>query len=176
MRADGAARGFALGRVVLDRRRHGEVGEVLVELARGAGVALGDGPPFDLAGLDQIGAAPAVDRRGELPGEVRGVVHAGVHAEAAGRREQVRGIACQDDASGDETLGHQRDAGGPQPMVQHLMRKLGADALWMSCDMAASLGCASSPAALEKIRNSSSPDNVMMVARTSGLTTQYCQP
>ena len=27
-----------------------------------------------------------------------------------------------------------------------------------------------------EIRNSSSPDSVMMVARTCGLTTQYCQP
>src|SRR6202040_3270102 len=43
-------------------------------------------------------ATPAGEARLELPGEVDRLLDAGVHAEAAGRRQLVRRIADQEDA------------------------------------------------------------------------------
>ena len=45
---------------------------------------------------EQVGPAPARERRGELPGQVDGVAAAGIHAEAAGGDDQMHGIAGQE--------------------------------------------------------------------------------
>src|SRR5262249_15982766 len=52
-------------------------------VARGVDVALADLAPLDLVGIEQIGPAPAGERRGELPREVDRVADARVHSQAA---------------------------------------------------------------------------------------------
>ena len=49
---------------------------------------------------------PAVQHGGELPGEVHGVADAGVHALAADRAVDVRGVAEQEGAALAEVLRH----------------------------------------------------------------------
>ena len=141
MRADLGARCFALRAYparssAVDRH----VGEVLVELARGDRCCARRPAGARSRRIAAGWPAPALHQRGELPGKVRSVVHAGVHAEAAGRREQMRGIARQDDAAGDETFGHQRNAGGPRPMIEHLIGKSAPTALRIMLIIAASVG------------------------------------
>ena len=49
--------------------------------------------------VEQRGRAPALAHQRELPGEVERVLHAGVHALAAGRAVHVRGVAGEEDAA-----------------------------------------------------------------------------
>ena len=72
----------------LARRQH-----PLEVAARLRDVAQPHRPPLGLVGGEQRRPAPALDRGFELPAEVDRVADAGVHAEAAGRRHQVRRVA-----------------------------------------------------------------------------------
>ena len=55
-------------------------------------------------------AAPAREHRIQLPGEIDGVLDAGVHAEAPGGGKHVRRIAGDEDARGAVAVGHQQAA------------------------------------------------------------------
>lgn len=75
--------------------------------------ALMDRPALPLIGGEELGAAPAAERCGELPAEIDGVADPHIHAEAAEGRVQVAGIAREERAAaavaiGDEAL---RDPG-----------------------------------------------------------------
>ena len=60
---------------------------------------LGDGPALGLVGVEQIRLRVSLQDEGELPSKVEGVLHAAVHALAAGRRMHVRGVAGQEHAT-----------------------------------------------------------------------------
>ena len=55
------------------------------------GVGLRDRPALDVVAVEQPRVGPAAQHEGQLPGEVVRVLHAGVQAEAAGRRKAVGG-------------------------------------------------------------------------------------
>src|ERR1700730_18144169 len=78
---------------------------------RPSAVAAPPGPPLALVGAQQPAAGPATHGGGKLPAEIDRVPDAGVHAEAAGRRHQVGGVAGDEDAGaavavGDELAAH----------------------------------------------------------------------
>ena len=58
------------------------------------------GAAFGLVTGEQPGATPAVDRGGELPGQIEGFGDPRVHTVAAGGRELVRRVADQEAAAG----------------------------------------------------------------------------
>jgi hypothetical protein len=58
-------------------------------------------------------AASARRSAGELPAEVDGVLDRGAVAEAARRREEVRGVSAEQDAPAPEALGDERVARRP---------------------------------------------------------------
>src|SRR6185437_7521181 len=90
-------------RLVLGRRAHAaEIPGRLVDIADR------DRPPFRRVAFEEMRAAPAVDTRIELPGQIDGILNAHIHAEAAGRRRQMRGIAGNEDAAFAEIVGDQR--------------------------------------------------------------------
>ena len=71
-------------------------------VGNGPGERRGDGlrrdrAPFRLVGAEQRGAAPAVQRGGELPGQVGRVADGRAQPEAARRAGRVRGVAGQED-------------------------------------------------------------------------------
>ncbi len=57
-----------------------------------------DRPALRLVAVEELGAAPALQHRGELPAQVHRVADAGVHAEAARRPQEVRRVAGEKDA------------------------------------------------------------------------------
>ena len=61
-------------------------------VARGADVALADLAAVGLVGVEQLRSAPALQRAGQFPAEVDGVTDAGVHAETAGRDDEMHRI------------------------------------------------------------------------------------
>ena len=62
--------------------------------------------PLGLIAIEQsVGCATGQDRR-EFPGEIDGVADPGIHALAAGRTVDVRGVAEQEGATFAEMLGH----------------------------------------------------------------------
>ena len=75
---------------------------------RGQPIAQADRAPLPFIGRQQIRAAEALHRRGELPAEIDRVADAGVHAVAAGRDVLMRGIACQEDTATLIALGQQQ--------------------------------------------------------------------
>ena len=77
------------------------VDRVLQRLARDP---LRDAASFGVVRLDQRPAGPAVHEVGELPHRVVHALEAGVDAEAAGRRELVRGVAAEQHAALHEPL------------------------------------------------------------------------
>jgi hypothetical protein len=62
------------------------------------GIGLRHRPALDIVAVEQPVRGPAPQHIDQLPGEVVRVLHAGVQAEAAGRREAVGRIADQEDA------------------------------------------------------------------------------
>ena len=76
--------------------------------ARGGDVADTDRSALLLVAIEQAGTAPALDRAGQLPRQIESVTDAGVHAEAAGRNDQMHRIAGQEDAAIAVALGHQK--------------------------------------------------------------------
>src|SRR6266550_5038061 len=50
-------------------------------------------------GSEQLRAAPSGESRSELPRKIDGVSHAGVHAEAAGGDDQMRGVSGDENAA-----------------------------------------------------------------------------
>ena len=75
--------------------------------ARFGDVAHGDRAALDLVGAQQRVAGPAAQCGLELPAEIDGVLDAGIHAEAAGRRHQMGGIAGNEDALRSIAVGHE---------------------------------------------------------------------
>ena len=67
--------------------------------AGGLDVDGADLAPLRFVGRQQSGAAPAAQRRGKLPGNVDGIADAGIHAKAAGRNDEMRRIAGDEDAA-----------------------------------------------------------------------------
>ncbi len=78
---------------------------------------VGDREAFGLITVQQCFAAVAVDHRRQFPGQVERVLHAGVHALAAGRTVDVGGVAGQEDPA-PAVGGHPRvaDLEAGQPM------------------------------------------------------------
>ena len=70
----------------------------------------GDGAPLDLVAVEQGRIGDAVVDQGQLPGQVDGILQAGVHAVSLGGRAEVRRVAGQQHRSGAERLGHLRVA------------------------------------------------------------------
>ena len=75
--------------------------------ARLRDVAQADRPPLGVVGAQELRAAPALHHGLELPAEIDRVADAGVHAEAAGRRHQMGGVAGDEDAVGAVAVGDQ---------------------------------------------------------------------
>ena len=71
--------------------------------------------------------APALHHRRELPAEIGRVVDAGVHAEAAGRREEMDRVAGQPHIAAAETIGDRRLPRGPREMTEEFDRHVFAD-------------------------------------------------
>ena len=117
----GHSRGLEIG-------RDADVADAFGQRARRPGVADRDRQPLGLIGVEQMRAAPALQHGGEFPGEIGRVVDPGIHAEAAGRREQMHGVAGEQHAPVGKALGHQRNAGGPRRMRDRLDRHLDAAA------------------------------------------------
>ena len=67
-----------------------------------------------LVAVEQRGARLAAQHRVELPAQVVGIAHAGVHALADELRRHVRGVAGQQHAAVAPALGHQRVEGVDQ--------------------------------------------------------------
>ena len=73
---------------------------------------LADRLALGLVGVEQLRAGDALEHQRELPGEIVRVVDAGIAAEAAVRRHQMRGVAGQEDAA---VLEMARHVGGRAP-------------------------------------------------------------
>ncbi len=97
--ADFGARRRALRRVVGDIGMRAGREHAAQIAARLGDVAHADRPALDGVGIEQAVAAPAVEHGVELPGQIDRVADAGIHAEAAGRRHHVRGVAGDEDAA-----------------------------------------------------------------------------
>ena len=65
-----------------------------------------DRQPLLLVRIEQRGRRAMTQHMSELPAEIVGVLHAGVHALPAGRRMNVRGVAHQEHAANLEVLRH----------------------------------------------------------------------
>src|SRR4029078_1467247 len=63
--------------------------------------------PLSLVAVEQLRAAPSLDRAGQLPRQVEGVPDPRVHAESTARDDQVRRVARDEDASFAVALGEQ---------------------------------------------------------------------
>ena len=122
--ADVLPRRSAGSAVLLEFRRHADIADALCQQARGTGIADRDRQPLGLIAGQQMRAAPALQHGGELPCEVGGVVDAGIHAEAAGRGEQMHRVTREQYAAIGEAFGHQRHAGCPWRMRDRLDRHL----------------------------------------------------
>src|SRR5262249_57620148 len=75
----------------------------------------------------QPGPAPALQNGGELPGEIGAVVDAGIHAEAAGGREQMRSVAGDHDPARLVALGDQGLPRAPGIVADDVHRDVDAD-------------------------------------------------
>ena len=99
------ALGVGLGRGLGEHRQRRQLGEVRQALP---GVARRDRAALGAVGVEQSIRRPAVEHGRELPGEVVGVLHAGVQPQAAGGREAVRRVAGEEGASAAEGVGDLR--------------------------------------------------------------------
>ena len=94
--------------------------------ARLGDIAGADRLALDAVGIEQAVAAPAFEHGGELPGQIDRVADAGIHAEAAGRRHDVRGVAGDEAAAVAIMLGDQF-APHPRQHAQNLELEIAAD-------------------------------------------------
>src|SRR5919204_1365671 len=127
--AGALARRGACGRVVLELRYRLKVAERIGEALRVGGVAHGERLTLDFVSREQLWLGATLEDGGELPAEIRGVFHRGVVAEAAGRREEMRGVAADEDATLGVTLGDERVARGPGIAREHCDLERRADRL-----------------------------------------------
>ena len=119
----------ALRRVVLDLRDRLIVAERIGKALGVRGVAHRERLALELVAFQQAGRGAAFQDGGELPAEIHRVLHCRVVAEAAGRREEVRRVAADEDAALGEALGHEGVSGGPGVARQHLDPERRADRL-----------------------------------------------
>ncbi|HEY6577078.1 MAG TPA: hypothetical protein VI029_19610 [Mycobacterium sp.] len=93
------------------------------------GVGDADRSAFGLVGVEQVSPTTPRDFPRQFPGQVVGIVHAGVESETAGRREAVRGVADQECASFAVSIGdlrrhrpalHQVDVDGQIPVSHRI--------------------------------------------------------
>ena len=91
------------------------------------GVAQRNRSPLCFVALDQAAAAPALQHRGELPGQVGDVVDAGVEAKAAVWGEQVDGVAGEQHPAVLKPLRDQEPARVPWLGADDLDRRVDAD-------------------------------------------------
>ena len=95
-------------------------------IARRADIALADLAALDLVGREQIRATPAGKRRRKLPRQIDGVADAGIHAEPAGRDDEMHRVAGEEDAALAITIGEQKIL-PPRRAGQHLVFDRNAD-------------------------------------------------
>ena len=62
-------------------------------------IAMANLPTLGIVAGQQFRSAPTLHHRGELPAEINRIAEAGVHAERAGRRQLVHGIAREQHAA-----------------------------------------------------------------------------
>src|SRR3954454_18467622 len=88
------------GAVLLDRRDSTAVLFVFrIEFGGHADVSSANRPPLGVVRRQQAVAAPSAQYRSKLPAEIDRVGDAGVHAQRAGRRQLMDGVASQEDAA-----------------------------------------------------------------------------
>ena len=161
---DPLTRRFALrGRVEqigmpADRKHPAQIAACLRDVARADRLA------FGAVGIEEAVAAPALDHGGELPGQIDHIADAGVHAEAAGRRHDMRGVAGDKAAAVAVALGDQL-APHPRQHAQYLEFEVAADgAADRGLDLFVVYSRCSAPPIIEK-RHSSRPLIATIVAQ-----------
>ena len=77
-------------------------------VARGLHVELADLAALGRIGRQELRPAPALQRRRKLPGQIDGVADAGIHAEPAGRNDEMRGVAGDEDPALAVAVGEQQ--------------------------------------------------------------------
>src|SRR5262249_57211546 len=92
----------------------------LRRVARRADVAIADLAPLDLVRREKIRTAPSAQRRLELPRQIDRVADARVHAEPAGRNDEMHRVAGKEHAAGAITIGEQQIL-FPFADIQHLI-------------------------------------------------------
>ena len=145
--------------------------------ARRAGVAITDRLALGLIRLEQLGASPPLRSCRKLPGQVGAVVDAGIHAEAAGRREQMRGIARDHDAPGLVAFSDQRLTGIPGLVADDVHRYVRADRVLHPAATSSLSTSRRPPFGFDQHHEFIRPLSAMMTPRVwgSGLTAQYIQ-
>lgn len=105
--------GYHRGRVVAQAKNPAAVAELFGARAEARGVAarvgddgLRERAPLGLVGVQQAGTGPSGDRAGQLPGQVVHVLNADIQRLAAGRRDEMGGVAGEEDPSLAEALGY----------------------------------------------------------------------
>ncbi len=132
--------------------------------ARLRDIAGADRLAFGAVGIEEAVAAPALDHGGELPGKIDRVADAGVHAEAAGGRHHMRGVAGDKAAAVAVALGDQF-APHPRQHAQYLELEVAADgAADRGLDLFVVYSRCSAPPMIEK-RHSSRPLIATIVAQ-----------
>src|SRR4029079_3182035 len=106
--ASGSARGFAGRRAVLDCGVNVGLADIGCQTARCLCISQRDRHAFGFLRQEEFTTAPPLQRGCELPGEIRRIVNARVHAEAAGWREQMHGITAEQRAAIAIMLGDER--------------------------------------------------------------------
>src|SRR6185312_8071869 len=102
-----------LAQRVAGRRWRGDLGQIDIAfeavqfLHRFFDDALANRDALALIAVEQRGRGPAADHRFELPTEIGGIADAGIHAEAAIRRMDMRGVAGEEHATQAEAIGDQ---------------------------------------------------------------------
>ena len=114
------ALGLSLGIGPLQQRRSAEAADRVGKVTGVGGVAFGQRFALRLITVQQLRRRRAADHGGQLPAEVDGVLDRRVVAQPASGREQVGGIATDEDAPALKTLRDQRVAGSPGADRQHL--------------------------------------------------------
>src|SRR6185437_15877429 len=108
LRRRGGTRRLAGGTGLLERRRLDENFAAAVVIVGGfERIAEPDRPPLALIAGEQLRPAPAFQHRLDLPGEIDSVADAGIHPEAAGRHEEMAGVAGEEAARRAIAFGNQ---------------------------------------------------------------------
>ena len=99
---------------------------VLIEARRHADIALAHRPAFGVVAVDEACVAPALQHGRQFPSDVDRIAETGIHAERAGRRQLMHGVAGEPHAALAVAFGHQA-APAPDIDVDPLDRDIAAE-------------------------------------------------